>query len=224
MSQANPREYLQQTIDVEIKSLEGIIRTLKHRRNALAPISSLPTEVIEVIFSFLHVPGTSSPSTLDGKPDHLAWLRVAHVCHQWREIAVNRPHFWSHIDFNAVSSAGATEILARAKTVPLHLEAKIPSGSWDDGRFIALRKELKNHVSHIRHLDISAEHLQLNETLNGLTSPAPTLEYLSLSRQAYPDGGVDTRQSLPDTLFGGSTPGSLALSSPIAPSAGSHRS
>ena len=73
MSQANPREYLQQTIDVEIKSLEGIIRTLKHRRNALAPISSLPTEVIEVIFSFLHVPGTSSPSVKTISRPEVGW-------------------------------------------------------------------------------------------------------------------------------------------------------
>ena len=202
-SQANPRECLRQAIDAEIKSLEGSIRALRHRRNALAPVSSLPTEVIEVIFFLLRVPGTSSPSTLDGKPDHLAWLRVTHVCHQWREIARNQPFF---CNFNTVSSAGAAEILARAKTAPLHLEAKVPSGSWDDARFDALRKELQDHVSHIRHLELSAEHIQLNRTLNGLTSPAPTLEYLSLSRQEHPDGSIDLRESIPDTLFDGSTP------------------
>ena len=206
MSQANTWEYLQQTIDVEIKSLEAIIGGLKHRRNALAPISSLPTEVIEVIFSLLRAPGTSSPSTLDEKPDNLAWLRVAHVCHQWREIALNQPLFWSHVDFTAVNSAGAAEILARAKTVPLHLEAKIPSGSWDDGRFNALRKELQDHVSSIRYLDFSAEFVQLYLTIKVLTSPAPTLEYLSLSRQDHPDGGMEMREFLFYTLFGDSTP------------------
>ena len=203
-SQANPRECLRQAIDAEIKSLEGSIRALRHRRNALAPVSSLPTEVIEVIFSLLHVPGTSSSSTLDGNTDNQAWLRVGHVCHQWRKIALNQPLFY--VDFNAVSSAGAAEILARAKTVPLHLEAKVPSGSWDDSRFDALRKELQDHVSHIRHLDISAEHVQLNRTLDRLTSPASTLEYLSLSRQEHPDGSIDVRESIPDTLFDGSTP------------------
>ena len=206
MSQANPWEYLQQTIDAEIISLEGSIRALKHRRNALAPVSSLPTEVMEAIFSLLRVPSTSPPFTIDGKIDHLAWLRVAHVCHQWRKIALNQPLFWSHVDFNTISSAGAAEILARAKTVPLHFEAKVPSGSWDDSRFDALRKELQDHVSHIHHLDISAEDVQLKRTLDDLTSPAPTLEYLSLSRQRSPDGTMETGEIIPDTLFNGFTP------------------
>src|ERR1700761_8616112 len=99
-SQANSWECLRQAIDTEIKSLEGSIRALRHRRNALAPVSSLPTEVIEVIFSLLHVPSTLLPFTLDGKLDHLVWPRVAHVCHQWREIALNQPLFWSHVDLN----------------------------------------------------------------------------------------------------------------------------
>ena len=102
-------------MDPEIKSSEGFIRKLRRRRNALAPISSLPTEVITAIFFFLRVPGSESRSTCPRgeKPDRLAWLRVAHVCHQWREIALNQPLFWSHVNFNTFSSAGATEILDR---------------------------------------------------------------------------------------------------------------
>ena len=76
LSKANPREHLRHAIDTEIKSLEGSIRALKHRRNALAPVSSLPVEVFEAIFSVLRVPDSSSPSTLGGKPDHLMRLRV----------------------------------------------------------------------------------------------------------------------------------------------------
>ena len=202
-SQVNPRECLWQAIDTEVKSLEGSIQALWRRRNALAPVLSLPTEIIKTIFSLLHVPGTPPPSTLDGKPDHLSWLCVAHVCHQWREIALNQPLFWSHVDFNAISSAGAAEIFTRAKMVPLHLEAKISFVHWDNAWFSAFQKELKDHVSHICHLDISAEHLQLNETLNRLTSPAPTLEYLSLLCQ---DIVIDMQKSLPDTPFSNSTP------------------
>jgi len=62
-SQANSREYLRQVIDTELQSLERSIRALKYRRNVLAPISSLPTEVIEIIFSLLCVPGTPLLST-----------------------------------------------------------------------------------------------------------------------------------------------------------------
>jgi hypothetical protein len=69
-SEATPREYLLKTIDAEIKSLEGSLQALRYRSNEPAPISSLPTEVIEPIFSLLRVPGTSSPSKLGGKPGH----------------------------------------------------------------------------------------------------------------------------------------------------------
>src|ERR1700761_411983 len=96
-SQANSRERLQQTIDAEIKSLEESVQALKLRRNALSPISSLPSDVFATIFTLLCIPGTLSQ---DGKPVyHLARIRVSHVCHQWREIALNQPLLWSHVDF-----------------------------------------------------------------------------------------------------------------------------
>ncbi|KAF8257864.1 hypothetical protein EI94DRAFT_1816687 [Lactarius quietus] len=175
-SQANSREYLRQVIDTELQSLERSIRALKYRRNVLAPISSLPTEVIEIIFSLLYK-----------KPDPLAWLRGAHVCHQWREIALNQPRFWSHVNFTTLTSAGVAEILARAKMVPLYLEAKGPDGHMNNPRCTAFQKELQKRVSHTSHLLISAISFHLHKTFIGLESPAPTAE-------------------LPNTLFNGSTP------------------
>ncbi|KAI9453530.1 hypothetical protein BJY52DRAFT_1418216 [Lactarius psammicola] len=205
-SRANPQEYLRQAIDAEIRSLEGSIRALRLRRNALAPILSLPTEVIATIFSFLHVRVTLLAFKLGEKPDGLAWLSVAHVCHQWREIALNQPLFWSHIDFTAVSSAGAAEILARANMAPLHLKARVPHGLWDDARFSAFQNELHPHVSHTCHLGISAEPFHLRKILEGLVSPAPILECLSLSGEEYRNRTIGERAFVPDTLFDGSAP------------------
>jgi hypothetical protein len=143
-TQENPWERSQQTVDAEIKPLEESIRVLeestrasiraleesirasKTRRNALSPISSLPPEVFAAIFSFACLPGIPS---LGGEPDHnLARIHLSHVCHQWREIALNLPLLWSHVDFTTLSLAGAIEILARAKSVPLYLEAT--RASW----------------------------------------------------------------------------------------------
>ena len=54
-----------------------------------------------------------------GDPERTrARLCVSHVCHQWREIALNQPQLWRHINFNIVSLAGATEILFRENLVP----------------------------------------------------------------------------------------------------------
>ncbi|KAH8993958.1 hypothetical protein EDB92DRAFT_2102703 [Lactarius akahatsu] len=190
--------HLRQAIDAELKSLDESIRALKHRRNTLAPISSLPTEAITTIFSFLHIPVTSSAVTCftlgkQPNPDRQAWLRVAHVCHQWREIALNQPLFWSHVDFTIFSSAGTVEILSRAKTVPLQLEARIPY-------------QLQERVSHVSHLAISAEPFQLRKILSGLASPAPTLKCLSLSSVEYHGRTIVEPVAVLDTLFDGSTP------------------
>jgi hypothetical protein len=71
-SQPNSREYQQQAIDAEIKSLEESIQELKYRRNALAPVSSLPTEVIDAIFLIARVTVSASSATPGKRPDPLA--------------------------------------------------------------------------------------------------------------------------------------------------------
>ena len=205
-SEANSWEYQRQAIDAEIKSLEKSIRALKYRRNALAPISSLPTEVTTLIFSFLHPTSSAFTPCKKRDPDPLAWLRVAHVCHQWREIALNQSLFWSHIDFDNLSSVGTAEILARAKTAPLYLDARFLGYEWDDarlGRFYAFQEKLQVCISRICHLLFSAETPAIFEILEGLISPAPTLEGLSLTCENHHDSEDDV---VPDTLFSGITP------------------
>ncbi|KAF8257754.1 hypothetical protein EI94DRAFT_1757048 [Lactarius quietus] len=192
-------EYQRQAIDAEIKSLEESIRVLRRRRNALAPISSLPPEVIAAIFSFSRA--TLSDFIPGEKPDPLAWLRVSHVCHQWRETALNQPLFWNHVDFTTLSSAGAAEILARAKTVPLYLKARVSGGHWDKSRLNGFQEELQRRIPRICHLLISANIRHLRDTLSSLVSPAPTLERLSLSSKEH-----RVQVAIPETLFGGTTP------------------
>jgi hypothetical protein len=199
--EATSREYQQQAIDADIKLLEESIRELKRRRNALAPISSLPTEVITVIFSILRL---SDAPLAGGKRDHLAWLRVTHICHQWREIALNNPLFWNHIDFTNITLAGAVEMFVRAEKAPLHLEAWVTGHHRGDARFNAFKKELQSRVTNICHLEIGADTFFLRRTLKRLASPAPTLESLSLSTEAMYRS--PSRVSIPDTLFGGSAP------------------
>ena len=178
------------------------------RRNALSPISSLPPELFAAIFSILCLPSTSSQ---DRKTDYnLARLRVSHVCHQWREIALNLPLLWSHADFTSesISSVGIAEMLIRAKSAPLDLEANISSQRWDNNRLRTFREALQAHVPHIRHLRISADCILLQGTLEGLVSPAPTLEDLSLSsiRRIKRARTMEGWLSIPNTLFNSFTP------------------
>jgi hypothetical protein len=207
-SQANSRERLRRSIDAEIKSLEESIKVLKYRRNALSPISSLHPELFAAIFSIVCLPGKSSQ---DGKPNdyNLVRLRISHVCHQWRETALNLPLLWSRVDFTSMNLAGAAEALVRAKSAPLYLEANISSQRWDDDRFSTFQNELQAHVPHIRHLKISAKPALLHKTLLGLITPAPTVESLSLSSTGGHRrwrAGRSGRLSIPDTLFDSSAP------------------
>ena len=201
----NSREYQRQAIDAEIKSLEESIRTLRHRRNAIAPISSLPTEVIALILS---ISRHLFRGFAHGKPNHLAWLRVTHVCHHWREIALNNSLFWSHIDFTNITSASTAEMLVRAKKAPLHLTAWFLGYPGDHARFIAFKKELQSRITNICHLDIRADAVFLRRPLKRLSSPAPTLESLSLSTE---DITTLSRTTIPDTLFGGIAPRLFSL-------------
>ena len=204
----NSWKYLQEAIDAEIKSLEESILTLKQRRNALAPISSLPIEVISTIFSILRVPVAQSPLTLTAlseNPGNLPWFRISHVCHHWREIALDQPLFWSHLRLTNFSSAGVGEMLARAKMVPIYLEAMVPN-HWNGAQFSAFQKEIRMHASHISHLDISADFSRFSNVVKGLVSPAPILEYLSLVCTGFPNSVLPSEVCIPDTLFDGTTP------------------
>jgi F-box-like len=204
---AESHSRLLRSLDNDIESLEVSIRALKSRRNSLAPISRLPPETMATIFSFVSSPGIPILPSPNAKPDRLVWLRVAHVCHLWREIALNQPRFWSHIDFAVLTSAGTAEMLVRAKTAPLFLEAEI-THHWEMARISAFQEEVGAHISHTAHLTIVAESAHLKKTLERLVSPAPILEALELTNES-PSGRQPwpwERISIPDTLLGGIAP------------------
>jgi hypothetical protein len=189
------RSDILEAIDNEIKSLEVTIQALKCRRNILVPISRLPPEILAAIFSFL------SHSAWDLPFGRMEWIGVAHVCHQWREIAFNYPHFWSHIDFTDLTVAQMAEILARAKMSPLHLKGQIPQ--WNAARFDAFERQIGLHISHTRHLDIAGD---LRTVFGQLASSAPILESISLTHRSCSAGLSLSQIAIPGTLFNRTAP------------------
>ena len=185
-SLAESRDHLLQAIDGEIISLEESTRALRSRRNALAPISRLPLETLAAVFFFLSPPATFFTSFHFNRYGyfndygHLAWMRVAHVCQQWRETALNNPRLWSHINFTIntvkLTPVAMAEVLARTKMEPLHLEADF--SKFSAAQLDAFGRQLEVHISHTRHLSIRG-HLQ--SALDRLVSSAPTLESLFLA-------------------------------------------
>jgi hypothetical protein len=192
---------LRQEIIDEINSLEASARALKFRHNELAPISRLPCEILAATFSFLSVFAWNEGSGI------LAWICAAHVCHRWRETALNHPRFWSHINLTKLTPVGMAEILPRAKMAPLHLEAN--SIKWNVAHLEVFERQLKAHISHTRHLKFRGYQYYLSTVVGGLVSPAPTLESLSLfiepSRYGLPD------VIIPDNFFNCTAPNLTSL-------------
>ncbi|KAH8979548.1 hypothetical protein EDB92DRAFT_1904116, partial [Lactarius akahatsu] len=82
-----------------------------------------------------------------------------------------------------------------------------PNMNMDKARISTFQKELQPRVSHISQLAISARPFNLERVLEGLVSPAPILQYLSLSGKKY-RRRIDGQPfvPVPVTLFNGSTP------------------
>ena len=199
-------EHLRRAIDDELKSLEKSAQALKSRRNALAPISRLPPEIIANIFIFLSQPA-DCVQILAGEEQDLAWLRISQVCHRWREIALSHPRLWGHIDFSTLTVEGVTEILSRSKMAPLELNANLCRVRWESARFDTFQEQLVDHVSHTCRLNIIAKPSDLQTVVDQLVSPAPALERLMLiANDKARHLVIPARAVMPPNLFDGSAP------------------
>jgi hypothetical protein len=170
-------------------------------------ILRLPPEIIDHIFSFIH-PSTTSLSP--GKRDRIRWLSLAHVCHRWRQIALNQPRFWNFIDFTSLTLAGVTEMIIRTKEAPLHLMADFCGNRCNRKHLDTIHKLLVANTSRIHTFNISAFPHHLSPILARLTSPAPVLESLSLCTDSR--WAVDRRRErIPPTLFNSTVPRLIRL-------------
>ena len=194
-SSTTAQDQLLKTVEEEIKVSEQVTQELKYRRNALVPISRLPPETLAEIFSLLVFSEDDDEDDDDDEDvPYLEWIRVTHVCHGWREVALSSPSLWNHIDFTKLTLAVFTEILARARMSPLDIKAE--TSLWSISRFNTFGTQLEAHISRIQHISISGNSQTVIERL---VSPAPALVSLSLrnSHREY---------TIPDSLFNGSAP------------------
>ncbi|KAF6749924.1 hypothetical protein DFP72DRAFT_912037 [Ephemerocybe angulata] len=114
---------LQQDLDCEIARLEQALIVLKRRRNALSPVSQLPSELLSKIFylslRFIQADRRSRTKIL---PEDTR-LSISHVAHHWRTVALESPELWSEIH---VRDTTKVEYLALArnnsKMQPLYVE------------------------------------------------------------------------------------------------------
>lgn len=102
----------------ELELTPGIAH--KRAQNSTTPISRLHPEILTEIFKAI-ASHTDSFSEVHNPTPPYQWLRVTHVCHSWREIALACPRVWSYLRY-AADVECVKEMVARSKESPLFVD------------------------------------------------------------------------------------------------------
>ncbi|KAI0060709.1 hypothetical protein BV25DRAFT_1827587 [Artomyces pyxidatus] len=168
-----------ETIEDEIKAARLSVCAMQTRRNALLPISVLPSEVLARVFEFLILAFPTDNATYyyiaSRRSGKLGWIAAAtHVCRRWRQVAMENPCLWGRILF-FIGSKWTEEMLARVKAAPITIAQEFSYHPPSSGPFT--HPVIPSRLYQIRELKLSG---QLQQILLELTQPAPILERLEL--------------------------------------------
>ena len=120
----------------------GQTSPFKHLHNQTIPISRLPLELLCTIFQDN---ATNRSCFLNGNRKYhssLSWIpETTHVCHLWREAALQTASLWSRVDVTA-STSWALEFINRSKNASIHLTITY----HNDGDRQSVRNECTRHL------------------------------------------------------------------------------
>ena len=191
-TELNP-DYTNAQVLIRLIAAEEV--AVRREQNMLLPVSCLPAEVMQDIFSYLPYEAKRGALSLDA-------MNVSHVCSRWREMALGYAPLWSVLCFFKNRDYVET-FINRSGNAPLTLRYnKILEKydlSWSNFR-LALR-----HLERTRELEISGKidlrdrfSLTLKDDIN---RPAPILEVFCFNADEGCHG-----TNLPLQLFGGHAP------------------
>ncbi|KAJ7504972.1 hypothetical protein B0H11DRAFT_1980050 [Mycena galericulata] len=179
-------------IDIELESIYERIAMLKAERNALAPISCLPNELLAHIFGVCADDASSSISPME-------WTSVLLVCRHWNELALASPTLWGHIHFLwEPSERRLLAQLERSGAVPLTI--KIGFLHSDD-----YAQRILSNAQRIESLDIGGEIGDAVDFMGRMSHHEfPLLHSLSLRpRDDQLDDNPELHPTLPSELLDG---------------------
>ncbi|KAI0035359.1 hypothetical protein K488DRAFT_68518 [Vararia minispora EC-137] len=112
------------TLEGELAVAKRAVCELARRRNALIPVSILPSDVLALIFEICIEAGIPERETSSWgiKPDRSipTCLELSHVCNVWRSTVLGYPTLWRRIPFS-VKDLLLETWLSHTKTAPLVL-------------------------------------------------------------------------------------------------------
>ncbi|KAF7794952.1 hypothetical protein EIP86_006095 [Pleurotus ostreatoroseus] len=157
-----------QELETSISGHLNIIIDMKHKLNQLTVTAKLPPEILTEIF--VHYVAAESKITTHDKLKPYVWVRITHVCHHWREVALTSPRVWSTIF--VTGSSCVDEMLSRSKKVPLDVFAGYSISRV--GSTEKIRTVLRQ-LERIRRLEL---HYSPSIKLGDLPTAAPLLKTL----------------------------------------------
>jgi hypothetical protein len=166
-------------MDEQEEKLKRVLSKLRMLRNALAPVNSLPDELLLSIFSLL-----SSTDAWTARPrGGSLWLSVVGTCQRWRNIAHSFPPLWSRIDFgNDVSKLRyAHHFIRLSGDVPLKVSLYRDRNRTTMDEITGI---LLPHLSRIENLQFTLRGSNIHQLLPVLTCSAPLLRVLCLRQDA----------------------------------------
>lgn len=141
-----------QTLEARYESLRSELSVVGRRLNELTQPSRLPPELLAEVFTYLN---PFHPENIRGSAGDL--VVASHVCHHWRQVALQFPRLWSNIALDAKFSF-VVAALERSKSSELNLCDRITFDSqwknpvYDEHRHEELLDLLFEEIQRIRSL------------------------------------------------------------------------
>ena len=196
------------------RRFEGRLLSLQRQRNSftnqLAPISSLPNELLSAIFEYGHL---SSP----------LWTRppieivLSHINQRFRDVALNTQSLWTRIEvFFCTPFNKVVAYLHRSGTSPLdlHLDIHMDIDSSSNSQLepdshiytIAEWETIMSHMSRCRHISVRCNKTYVVDDIivSLRTVYAPVLQ--SLKIECPNNGRVEAHQGPYGKIFDGGAP------------------
>ncbi|TFK65326.1 hypothetical protein BDN72DRAFT_203957 [Pluteus cervinus] len=164
-------------LDEEILAVQLHLSDLRSQRNVLAPISSLPADVL------VHIFRSTNDGPISTSNSYNAFL-VSWICRLWRKIATRNQSLWSYIDCKDIQLVQLC--LERAPTLQLDLQFLHFYAARSSTEFYHIVLSELERTSSLSLKSGSANQPPYLEDF--VSRPAPVLRSLSLDGFLLPDG------------------------------------
>ena len=155
-----------------VDAAKQLLHSQLARRNALAPISLLPPEILARVF---HCLVFEDPAC--SRRQNLGWLRATHVCQFWRQVALDDSSLWATIISGiSANTKLISEMLARSRNALLIIDIYLDGTSGQE-----VLHMFPPHLSHTRELRLHGLSILHSRGVRRIYSrEAPALEHFEL--------------------------------------------